>query len=196
MEVLSLQSARTAPRQLRCPSELPLWKFRSSGPVLRPNWKTQLSYLVARVSHLEADSDVIDVLTAVIEEPQAFLTMASIQASHILLFGATGFIGQHITHEILRAQPAFQQVTIFTSKETAENKSQLLEGWKKAHKVQVVTGSVDSETDVRAAYKEHLIDTVVCAFGRGAIAKQIQLIKWGDEEGVRWFFPSEYGTGM
>lgn len=122
--------------------------------------------------------------------------MASIQASNILLFGATGFIGQYITDKILSAQPAFKQVTVFTSKETAENKRELLEGWKKTHNVQVVTGSADSETDVRGAYKQQQIDTVVCAFGRGAIAKQIELIKWAEDEGVQWFFPSEYDTGM
>lgn len=123
--------------------------------------------------------------------------MASIQASNILIFGATGFIGQHITEKIISAQPAFKQVTIFTSKETAETKGGLLEGWKRAGNVTVVvvTGSVDSEADVRAAYKEHKIDTVVSAFGRGAIAKQIELIKWAEEDGVKWFLPSEYGTG-
>lgn len=121
--------------------------------------------------------------------------MATIQASNILLLGATGFIGQHITEKIVRAQPAFKHVTIFTSKATAETKGELLEGWKKAGNVTVVTGSVDSEADVRAAYQDHNIDTVVCAFGRGAIAKQIDLIKWADEAGVKWFLPSEYGTG-
>ncbi|KAJ4412074.1 hypothetical protein N0V82_008874 [Gnomoniopsis sp. IMI 355080] len=122
--------------------------------------------------------------------------MAPLQASNILLFGATGFIGQHITSSIVSAQPAFRHVTIFTSKETVESKGELLEGWTKAGNVTVVTGSVDSEADVRAAYKEHNIDTVVCAFGRGAIAKQIELIKWADEDGVKWFFPSEYGTDI
>lgn len=121
--------------------------------------------------------------------------MAALHASNILLFGATGFIGQYITSSIVSAQPAFSQVTIFTSKETAASKGALLEGWKKAGNVTVVTGSVDSEGDVRAAYKDHSIDTVVCAFGRGAIAKQIELLRWADEEGVKWFLPSEYGTG-
>lgn len=121
--------------------------------------------------------------------------MAPLHASNILLFGATGFIGQYITSSIISAQPAFNHVTIFTSKATVESKGELLEGWKKAGNVTVLTGSVDSEADVRAAYKEHNIDTVVCAFGRGAIAKQIELIKWADEEGVKWFLPSEYGTG-
>lgn len=121
--------------------------------------------------------------------------MAPLHASNILLFGATGFIGQYITSSIVSAQPAFQHVTIFTSKATVESKKELLEGWKKAGNVTVVTGSVDSETEVRAAFQDHRIDTVVCAFGRGAIAKQIELLRWADEEGVKWFLPSEYGTG-
>lgn len=121
--------------------------------------------------------------------------MASLRASNVLLFGATGFIGQYITDKIIHAQPGFDHVTIFTSPETVANKGELLAAWKKAGNVTVVAGSVDSEADVRAAYQEHKIDTVVSAFGRGAIAKQIELIKWADDEGVKWFFPSEYGTG-
>ncbi|CAN8105613.1 unnamed protein product [Discula destructiva] len=122
--------------------------------------------------------------------------MASIQASNILLFGATGFIGQYITEKIISAQPAFNQITIFTSQSTVDTKAALLERWTKAGNVTVVTGSVDSEADVRAAYTAHKIDTVVCAFGRGAIAKQVDLIKWADEDGVKWFLPSEYGTDI
>lgn len=122
--------------------------------------------------------------------------MSSIKAANILIFGATGFIGQFITEKVIGTQPAFQHITIFTSKETAEKKSALLEGWRKAGHVSVVTGSADSESDVRAAYKEHHIDTVICAFGRGAIAKQIDLIRWADDAGVQWFFPSEYGTDI
>lgn len=122
--------------------------------------------------------------------------MSSIKASNILIFGATGFIGLFITEKVIAAQPAFQHVTIFTSKETVEKKGALLEGWRKAGNVSVVTGSADSESDVRTAYKEHNIDTVICAFGRGAIAKQIDLIRWAEDGGVQWFFPSEYGTDI
>lgn len=124
--------------------------------------------------------------------------MAALNASNILIFGATGFIGTYITEKILAAQPSFRSVTIFTSPATVESKAELLEGWKQRGNVSVITGSADSELDVKAAYKDKQIDTVVCAFGRGAIAKQIELIRWADEtEGqVRWFFPSEYGTDI
>lgn len=123
--------------------------------------------------------------------------MAAIQASNILIFGATGVIGKYITEKVISAQPAFNHVTIFTSQETVENKRPLLDGWKKAGNVTVVTGSADAEADVRAAYKDHQIDTVICAFGRAAIAKQIDLLRWADEDGgVRWFLPSEFGTDV
>lgn len=123
--------------------------------------------------------------------------MASTKASNILIFGATGFIGTFITEKVIAAQPAFNHITIFTSPGTVANKGALLDEWKKAGNVSVITGSADSEADVKAAYKEHNIDTVICAFGRGAIAKQIELIKWADEsEHVKWFLPSEYGTDI
>lgn len=40
------------------------------------------------------------------------------------------------------------------------------------------------------------IDTVVSCVGRNAIDKQIPLIKWAIESGVKRFFPSEYGTDI
>lgn len=125
--------------------------------------------------------------------------MASIKASNILIFGATGFIGTYITEKVLAAQPAFNHITIFTSAETAATKSALLDTWTATGRVSVVTGSADSEADVKAAYRAHAIDTVICAFGRAAIAKQIELIRWADEDAdssVKWFLPSEYGTDI
>ncbi|PSR77488.1 hypothetical protein BD289DRAFT_486476 [Coniella lustricola] len=128
--------------------------------------------------------------------------MASLKASNILIFGATGFIGQHITQQIITAQPAFGSITIFTSPDTVANKASLLESWKQKASLagtplHITAGSVDSESDVRGAYTSQAIDTVVSAFGRGAIAKQANLITWAAAEpGVQWFFPSEYGTDI
>lgn len=122
--------------------------------------------------------------------------MSSIRASKILIFGATGFIGRFITDKVVSAQPAFEHITIFTSKETVDSKGPLLEEWTRAGNVSVVAGNAESESDVREAYERHNIDTVICAYGRGAIAKQIQLIQWAQESGVQWFFPSEYGTDI
>lgn len=123
--------------------------------------------------------------------------MASLKASNILIFGATGFIGTFITDKVIAAQPAFNHITIFTSANTVSTKGDLLDKWKKAGNVTVVTGDVDSEADVSAAYRDHDIDTAICAFGRGAIAKQVDLIRWADNSGkVKWFLPSEYGTDI
>lgn len=124
--------------------------------------------------------------------------MASLKASNILIFGATGYIGTYITEKVIAAQPAFNHITIFTSPETVASKSDLLDGWKKqAGNVSVIAGSAHSEADVKAAYKTHQIDTVICAFGRNAIAKQIELIKWAEDgDDVKWFLPSEYGTDI
>lgn len=123
--------------------------------------------------------------------------MASPKASNILIFGATGFIGTFITDKIVAAQPAFNHITIFTSTNTVNTKGELLGRWKKAVNVTVITGDVDSEADVSAAYRDHKVDTVISAFGRGAIAKQIELLRWADKSGtVKWFFPSEYGTDI
>ncbi|KAL2274894.1 hypothetical protein FJTKL_02636 [Diaporthe vaccinii] len=123
--------------------------------------------------------------------------MASLKASNILIFGATGFIGTFITEKVIAAQPGFNHITIFTSANTVNTKGELLDKWKKAGNVTVVTGDVESEEDVSAAYKDHNIDTAISAFGRGAIDKQVNLIKWADHPGsVKWFFPSEYGTDV
>lgn len=40
------------------------------------------------------------------------------------------------------------------------------------------------------------IDTVVSCVGRRGIEKQIPLITWAEEAGVRRFYPSEYGTDI
>ncbi|KAG8168925.1 hypothetical protein KVR01_001674 [Diaporthe batatas] len=123
--------------------------------------------------------------------------MGSLKASNILIFGATGFIGTFITEKVIAAQPAFNHITIFTSTNTVNTKGELLDKWKEAGNVTVITGDVDSEADVSAAYRDHKIDTVISAFGRGAIAKQVELLRWADKLGtVKWFFPSEYGTDI
>ncbi|EQB51239.1 NmrA-like family protein [Colletotrichum gloeosporioides Cg-14] len=118
----------------------------------------------------------------------------SFTPSKILVFGATGNIGLFITEALLDASPAFGQITIFTSPSTVENKAALLEGWKKKG-AKVISGNVDNNDEVKAAYKEH--DTVVSALGRNVIEKQIDLIKLAEEtDSVKWFFPSEYGTDI
>lgn len=120
--------------------------------------------------------------------------MASLQPSHILLFGATGQIGTFITEALINAKPSFDRLTVFTSPSTASNKPDLLNRWK-SQGVSVIVGDVDKAEDVRAAYQG--VDTVVSAVGRGAIDKQIALLALAEEaDSVKWFFPSEYGTDI
>lgn len=122
--------------------------------------------------------------------------MASFTPTNILIFGATGNIGIHITEAILKASPGFGKVTVFTSQRTADGKKQLLEGWK-SQGAEVVVGDVTSAADVSAAYKNHNVDTVVSAVGRDVLAQQMELIRLAEASGtVKWFFPSEYGTDI
>lgn len=121
--------------------------------------------------------------------------MSSTKTSNVLIFGATGLIGAHITSAILSAAP--QQgwsVSIFTSPETAETKSQLISDLK-ARGARIITGDLTAESDVTAAYEG--IDTVVSCLGRPVIDKQILLVQLADaHKDVKRFFPSEYGTDI
>lgn len=111
--------------------------------------------------------------------------------SSILIFGATGNIGQHITSAIVKASPSFKKVTIFTSPATAESKASLLAFWPG---INVVTGDVKNEQDVSKALQG--VDTVISCMGRGALMLQTDLIRLAEAAGVQWFFPSEYGTDI
>jgi FlaA1/EpsC-like NDP-sugar epimerase len=70
----------------------------------------------------------------------------------VLVFGATGTIGQHIIREIYNARSSFDKIGIFTSESTAKNKPEVVDDWKKKG-VEVIVGDVNSETDVENAYK-------------------------------------------
>lgn len=120
--------------------------------------------------------------------------MSSLKPSNILLFGATGNIGQHITRSLVNAQPAFRQITIFTSQDSVTRKAKLINDLK-SKGVKFVIGDVTNEQDVRDAYEG--IDTVVSAVGRDVLETQIQLLRLAEESSsVKWFFPSEYGTDI
>jgi FlaA1/EpsC-like NDP-sugar epimerase len=70
----------------------------------------------------------------------------------VLVFGATGTIGQYIIQEIYNAYSSFEKVGIFTSESTAKNKSKDIEDWKNKG-IHVIVGDVNSEADVVNAYK-------------------------------------------
>ncbi|KAK7943845.1 uncharacterized protein PG986_012958 [Apiospora aurea] len=124
--------------------------------------------------------------------------MATSLPSKILIIGATGAIGKHITSAIASASlQSVSRVSIFTSAATVASpqKQPLLASWKQQG-LSVITGDITKPEDVRAAYRD--IDTVVCCLGRTALLEQIELLRIADEEAssVRWFFPSEYGTDI
>ncbi|KAK4039866.1 major facilitator superfamily domain-containing protein [Parachaetomium inaequale] len=120
--------------------------------------------------------------------------MSSFTASKILIFGGTGTIGRYITTALLRAKPAFQQLVLFTSPNSAKEKAQQLDKWK-SEGLSIIVGDLTSEEDVKAAYNG--VDTVISAVGRGGLQHQIKLLQLAEaSESVKWFLPSEFGTDI
>jgi hypothetical protein len=114
--------------------------------------------------------------------------------ANILIFGATGQIGRHITAAILAADPPFVSVTAFTSPSTAASKADLLMPWT-ANGLKVIQGDVRYEADVLKGYEG--VDTVISCLGRNVLMHQLELLRWASQSGsVKWFFPSEYGTDI
>lgn len=78
----------------------------------------------------------------------------------ILVFGATGLIGQYIIREIYNARSSFEKIGFFTSESTAKNKAEEIEEWKKKG-VEVIVGDVNSEDDVAKAYEGVYLPVVI-----------------------------------
>ncbi|KAK0629445.1 hypothetical protein B0T17DRAFT_589224 [Bombardia bombarda] len=120
--------------------------------------------------------------------------MAPFNPSKILIFGGTGTIGSYITASLLRAKPAFPQLVLFTSPNTAKTKAAQLAKWK-SEGLDIIVGDLTSEPEVKAAYKG--VDTVISAVGRGGLQHQIALLRLAEEsDSVKWFLPSEFGTDI
>ncbi|KAI0473304.1 NAD(P)-binding protein [Xylariaceae sp. FL0804] len=125
--------------------------------------------------------------------------MAARLPSKILIVGASGTIGKHITNAIVSAEPRVaQQVSILTSPDTVQtqdpHKRALVDSWM-SRGLDVILGDVGSAADVARAYDG--VDTVVSCLGRGALAAQEELVRLAEASGtVKWFFPSEYGTDI
>ncbi|OCL13192.1 isoflavone reductase family protein [Glonium stellatum] len=115
-------------------------------------------------------------------------------SKNILIFGATGVIGLHITQALLNAKAHFGRVAAFTSSGTAESKKHIIQGLEKQG-LEVVIGDIHKEEDIISVYKE--FDTVISALGRNVIASQIDLIRLAEaSNSIIRFFPSEYGTDI
>ncbi|KAF2827552.1 NAD(P)-binding protein [Ophiobolus disseminans] len=122
------------------------------------------------------------------------MTATNSAPKKVLMFGVTGLIGQYIFQEIYNAQSSFEKIGFFTSKSTATNKPDEVNGWKEKG-VEVIVGDVNSEDDVAKAYEGY--DTVISALGRNAILSQIPLIKIAEaSSSINFFYPSEYGTDI
>ncbi|KJX93515.1 isoflavone reductase family protein [Zymoseptoria brevis] len=116
------------------------------------------------------------------------------ETKNILIFGATGLIGTHITKAILDNKSRWSSVAVFTSANTVQTKADEITHLK-AQGVKIIEGDLTSESDVNNAYKG--IDTVVSCVGRPVIDKQLLLIQLADKHpDVMKFLPSEYGTDI
>ena len=76
----------------------------------------------------------------------------SSKLQNILIFGATGLIGQHITNALLSAKSNFSKIGIFTSASSIQKKANLLDAFK-AQGAEIFTGDLQNEDDVKAAYR-------------------------------------------
>lgn len=117
----------------------------------------------------------------------------SLKPSNILVLGATGVIGQFIIASIISEKTHFGRIAIFTSPSTYENKSTEIQSLKDSG-VEVIVGDVNNDADLLGAFKG--FDTLICAFGRNVIEKQIDIIRLAEDSDIKWFFPSEYGTDI
>lgn len=116
------------------------------------------------------------------------------KTENILIFGATGLIGEHITNPIVDSRADFGRIAIFTSYNTLLSKADEIDALK-AKGVEILSGDITSAGDVEEAFKG--FDTVVSCVGRPVIHTQLQLIELMDKHpDVKRFFPSEYGTDI
>lgn len=113
---------------------------------------------------------------------------------NILIFGATGLIGHHITNAILENKAKFGRIVVFTSPNTFWTKSEEIESLK-SQGVEIIAGDLTSAGDINEALND--IDTVVSCVGRPVIHTQLLLVKLLERHpDVKRFFPSEYGTDI
>jgi len=87
--------------------------------------------------------------------------MAS-RTKNILIFGATGLIGEHITEAILDKKENFGKIAVFTSSNTLWTKSEEIDRLK-SRGVEIIAGNLTSAEDVKEAYNG--VDTVVSCLG-------------------------------
>lgn len=129
---------------------------------------------------LTVSSDHTNVLKIV------WLMMAA-TTKDIIIVGATGLIGKHITNAILHSKDKFGKITVFTSEDTVQRKSDEIEDLRNRG-ANIVTGDVTSDANINEVFSGH--DTVVSCLGRPVIDRQLRLIELADKHAdikrVRW----------
>lgn len=75
---------------------------------------------------------------------------------NVLIIGATGAIGRYITAAIVHAKSSFGRISILTSPKTAAEKVDEIAALE-SNGVQIKTGSLDDEANVKAAYSGKLL---------------------------------------
>lgn len=116
------------------------------------------------------------------------------KTENILIFGATGLIGDHIANAIINSKADFGRIGIFTSPSTLQNKANDIDAFK-AKGIEIFSGDINLAGDVEQALKG--FDTVVSCVGRPVIQAQLQWLDVMDKHAdVKRFFPSEYGTDI
>lgn len=70
----------------------------------------------------------------------------------VLVFGATGVVGQYIITSLIEARPSFDRLAIFTSPSTVERKLEEIESLKRKG-VDVIIGDLTNQEDVLKAYE-------------------------------------------
>jgi nucleoside-diphosphate-sugar epimerase len=95
------------------------------------------------------------------------------QCKSVLVFGATGLVGNHIMRHLLAKKARFDRIAVFTSRSTFETKPETI-AQLKAEGVEVICGELTSADDVKHAY-EGTLD-----FLRSA--KQVQDLIWQAHE--------------
>lgn len=72
-------------------------------------------------------------------------------ARKVLIIGATGTIGTHITAAIADAVKSFERVAIFTSPATAESKKGVIESLK-SKGVEVIVGDIEDDEQLKKVF--------------------------------------------
>jgi nucleoside-diphosphate-sugar epimerase len=117
------------------------------------------------------------------------------KTKNILIFGATGLIGEHITRSILDNSSDFGTIAVFTSRETATSKADKIDALK-SRRADIIIGNFTSDDDLNAAF-DRGFDTIVSCLGRPVLQHQLKIIELADKHPkVKRIFPSEYGTDI